>query len=301
MKKLFFVLFVCIALSVPSKVQAAGAAAAGTTMLIYIQQLFDAGFNRAEAVFNRLHWIQSVYSAYNTMMNTYENLLTSQEQLRTMWERERRALENLRSIIDLRSVQDFITWNNRQHQLLRESRWHFNSMTARVGNGITTMDNILNIPRDLSDNFDPMARFFSSRRQDELFENYGLAPGNYAYLSAWNEIRENRRLQILTYSEIFHAEHEEAAARNRALLYRYANRRDDLHEQEVLMETHATLMNIEMILREQNRLKIELAEHQLALDSMRNAPPTPMRLSTTYGDDPFRSITRGQGRSSYSW
>ena len=301
MKKLCFVFFVCILLSIPSKVHAGGAAAAGTTMLIHIQQLFDSGFNRAEAVFTRLQWVQSVYAQYQTMMNTFENLLTSQEQLRTMWERERRALENLRSIIDLRSVQDFITWNNRQHQLLRESRWHFNSMTTRVGNGIVQMENIMNIPRELSDSFDPMARFFSSRRQDELFENYGLAPGNYAYLSAWDEIRERRSLQILTYSEIFHEEHEEAAARNRALLDRYANQRDDLHEQEVLMETHATLMNIEMLLREQNRLKIELAEHQLALDRMRNAPPTPTRLSTSYGEDPFRSITQGQGRSTYSW
>ena len=146
-----------------------------------------------------------------------------------------------------------------------------------------------------------MADNFTQSRRDELFRNYGLAPGNYAYLSFWNQIRTNRRQQILTYSEIFHAEHEEAAARNRALLYRYAHSRDNLHEQEIAMETHATLMNIEMAMREQNRLTMEMAEHQLALDSIRYAPGTPMRLSTTYGEDPFRAITRGQGRSSYSW
>ena len=297
MKHLLKVFLLVFVLSLPVHVHAGGGGAVGGaasavySALIYAQQLRD-------SVAMSIAWAQQYIQMANSIRNSYH-------QLQHMIELERRALLNLRSLLDVRSARDFMNWTNRQVFLARQSEATFNRMRVNIGGRNYTMRQIEDIPEALANQFrDPFSGSLSESERRRVWTQMGLSPGNYAYLRTWQRRSENAALRIMTYSEILHEEHEEAAARNEQIMRDYSAPRsndNEIQEREIMMNTHVTLMNTEMAIRDQTRIMVEIAEYQQAMDRKRYAPPTPVRFSDSWGTDPFGSITDGHGTSTFSW
>lgn len=287
MRKFLKIIVVLVFLASPVRVHAAGVGSAALAAMIYIQL-------QATHLMQVLSFALELRESIKTVYNTYN-------QLQRMIDAERRALNNLRSIADVRSISDFMTWQNRQLFLAREAEWHFDRMNVRVGGNTYSMREIEDIPNALRNSFrDPFERDFSEEDRRNLLLRLGMAPGNYTYLRTWEQRNNEIARRIMTYSNIFHAEHEEAAMRNQAVMDRYSVVNEDLDINEILMETHVTAMNTEMAIREQTRIMIEMHEYTLSRDRMMDTPPTPPSLSHHWNSNHFDRITEGIGINSFS-
>lgn len=282
------VLALALSFSFPVATHAAGAAAAAVSLLIYIQQVWD-------SVMVVTNWIAQARQMMANVTNTYHTMLK-------MLEVERRAIENLLSIGNIRSIDDFSRWMNRTMFLAREQEHHFNNLRFDVGNNSFTMREINEIPAALRENFsDPFNRNFTDEDRRRFWLQYGgLTAGNYAYMRTWQQRNQQIADMIMSRDAVLNDEFDEAAARNQAIMNEYSAANEQLHEKEILMNTHITAMNTEMAVREQTRLMLELHQYQLSRDRMEEMPPTPPRLSDQWNHDPFMAITQGRGESTFS-
>ena len=232
---------------------------------------------------NFAQYIYKGYQFYQTAVNTYN-------QFQKMVEAEKRTFNNLRSIVDTRSLADFMNWGNRQLYLARESEHYNEQMGIKIGNNTYSAHDIDKIPAALMNEFsDPFSNELTEEEKRDIWLKMGLTPGNYAYLMAYEDRRDKIAKRIMTYSDIFFDEHEEAAARNRNMINKYGSSNEELDINEISKERHITDMNIEMTLREKTRLLMELSEFELSQQEIDSRPPTPTMRSLIWGADPFGS------------
>jgi len=290
MKKKIIVFCLLVFVLVPSvKTHAAGAAAAAvSTAILYGQQAL-------EFILVAQRWNNQVTQFRDNIRNTYETL-------QRMIDTERRAIENLMSIGNIRSIDDFWSWQNRVFFLARESEHHFNNIRFDVGNRSYGIREVDQIPDALRDNFsDPFARNFTDEERRRFLTQHGrLTAGNYVFMRSWQQRNQQIAERIMSVDQVLADEFDDAAARNQEMMDRYANVNEDLQEREILMNTHITAMNTEMAVREQTRLMVELHQYQLSRDRMMDTPPTPPFLSDSWNHNPFGSVTQGAGESSFS-
>jgi hypothetical protein len=289
MKKKIIVFCLLVFVLVPSvKTHAAGAASAAVTAAIHALQWSD-------SIATILSWRQQVLDMRDNITNTYESM-------RRIVDTERRALENLRSIGDIRSIDDFWSWQNRVFFLARESEQHFNNIQFTVGNRSYGIREVDQIPDALRDNFsDPFARNFTDEERRRFLTQHGrLTAGNYVFMRSWQQRNQEIAQRIMSVDQVLADEFDDAADRNQEMMDRYANVNEDLQEREILMNTHITAMQMEMAIREQTRLMVELHQYQLSRDRMMDTPPTPPFLSDSWNHNPFGSVTQGAGESSFS-
>ena len=241
---------------------------------------------------NRIHLIEIVQFA-KTAKDTYDDLQESIEAAKRAW-------NNIRSVADARSVGDFMKWFNRQLYLEREVEERYNKVSVKVGKNAYKLHEIDQIPDALRNSFrDPREGDFTEQEKKDMWVSLGLSPSNYTYLKTWQERNDKIAKRILTYSDVFADEHEEAAARNRNIMGKYLHSGDDLDINEITKEAHITAMNTEMAIREQTRLMIEMHEYNLSRDRMFDTPPNQPRRSDFWDEDPYGSITAGHGVNSY--
>jgi len=232
--------------------------------------------------------------------NTYDTFETTVKQFDKMVDAEKRAIKNIASIVDIRSLDDFMNWTNRTMYLAREEEYYFNQMGVQIGKNKYDMTQIFDIPNALINSFrDPFEGDYTEEERREMWEKLGLTPGNYNYMKTWEERNDKIAKRILTYSDIYADEHEEAAARNQNIMDKYSVSSEDLDINEIEKEAHITAMNTEMAIREQTRLMIEMHEYELSKDRMAATPPSPPKRSFFWDENPFGSITSGHATNSY--
>jgi len=278
MKRTAKIFLIALAIAFPIRAHASGAVvAAGTAAII--------ASDWAMQVINIVEYVKSAYNAYETAKNSYE-------QLQNMIDAERRALENLRSVVDVRSWKDFMNWSNRQLYLARESEYYYDQMGVSIGGETIKMREIDKIPGALRNEFrDPRNDDYTEEQKRDMWISLGLTPGNYTYLKTWEDRNDKIAERILTYSQIYHDEHEEAAARNKEFIDNYKKVNEDLHQNEIFKNIHITSMTQEMLLREQNRLMVELMEYELSRQKMAATPPSPPGRSHIWDENPFGPIS----------
>jgi len=290
MRKFFKVLFVAIFFVFPLRVHASGIAAAaaeisGSAAIITAMEQIHA----TELV----QFLATAKKTFETARDTYKNLEKAIEV-------ERKAWNNIRSVVDIRSVEDFMSWTNRTMYLARQEEDIYNQMGVRIGNKTYKMHEIDQIPDAMRNSFrDPFEGDFTEEEKRNMWIKLGLTPGNYNYMKTWEERNNKIAKRILTYSDIFADEMEEAAERNENIMGKYTESSDDLDINEITKEAHITAMNTEMAIREQTRLIIEMHEYELSKDRMNAMLPSPPKRSDFWDEDPFGSITGGQGVNNY--
>ena len=285
MKKFTKLLIVTLFVVCPLRVHAAGAIAASTAAVI-------AAIGTHSGV-QILQFIEMVKNNVKTVENTLNNV-------KLLTEAERKAWNNLKSIVDVRSIDDFVKWTNRTMYLAREEEYYYNQMGVQIGKNTYKMTEIDQIPDALRNSFrDPWDRDYTDQEKEDMWIRLGLTPGNYNYMKTWQERNDKIAKRIMTYSDIYADEAEEAYARNQNIMDKYSVSSDTLDANEIAKEAHITAMNTEMAIREQTRLMIEMQEYQLSRDRMADTPPSQVKRSSFWGENPFGSITSRQGTNSY--
>jgi len=290
MKKFLKVLVVTLFVICPLRVHASGVIAAGAEAAGALSIIGAIGESTALQIAEYAHIIKNTY-------DTFENAVKQLEKLKAA---EKRAIKNITSIVDIRSIDDFVNWQNRMSYLAREEEYYFNQMGVQIGKNKYDMTQIFDIPDALLNSFrDPFDGDYTEEEKRDMWIKLGLTPGNYNYMKTWEERNDKIAKRILTYSDILADEHEEAAIRNQNVMGKYTVSSEDLDINEITKEAHITAMNTEMAIREQTRLMIEMHEYELSKDRMAATPPSPPKRSFFWDEDPFGSITSGHATNSY--
>jgi hypothetical protein len=291
MRKFLRVLVVVFFVVLPLRVHAGGLVSAATGAM---------GDAAIIAAMEQIHITEMVEYAVMAAeaLNTAKNTLDSFKKLVAA---EKRALKNIASVVDIRSVEDFVSWTNRTMYLARQEEDIYNQMGVKIGKNTYKMHEINQIPDAMRNSFrDPYEGDFTEEQVRDMWIKLGLTPGNYNYMKTWEERNNKIAKRILTYSDIFADEMEEAAERNENIMAKYRDSDEDgIDINEITKEAHITAMNTEMAIREQTRLMIEMHDYQMSRDKMNENLPTPPRRSDFWGESPFGSITGGQGSNSY--
>jgi len=291
MRKFLRILVVLIFVVFPLRVHAGGIVSAVTTGVTNSAIIALLTSTEAMHIANQ---VVNIVEFATTAKSTYDSFIK-------LVDAEKRALKNIASVVDIRSVEDFMSWTNRTMYLAKQEEDIYKHMGVKVGNNTYKMHEIMQIPDAMRNSFrDPYEGDFTEEQVRDMWIKLGLTPGNYNYMKTWEERNDKIAKRILTYSDIFADEMEEAAERNENIMGKYQESDEEgIDINEITKEAHITAMNTEMAIREQTRLMIEMHEYQLSRDKMNERLPTPPRRSDFWGESPFGSITGGQGSNSY--
>jgi len=238
---------------------------------------------------------QVIYYA-QSLAELSQNVQNSYQQIQHMIRAEQRALENLRSIVDVRNFDDFMKWQNRQLYLEREVEDRFDNIGVKIGKNTYTLTELDKIPSAMRDNYgDPYWDDFTEEQREEMYFKLGLAPANYNYVKTWSAREDMIAKRLLTRGEILDEENAQAAEGYQNLIQKYRQSREDLDTNELLKNSHMTMMQIEMVLRDLSRAIAAKDEYDMAKDKKSQAPANPPRLSDQWNKEIFGNISKEPG------
>jgi hypothetical protein len=249
----------------------------------------------SDSIFEQaLYYAQSIAQMVDNVKNTYN-------QFQLMVEAEKRALRNLKGVLEVSSWEEFMKWHNRQLYLERETEARFMNMGVKIGSKTYTLESIEGIPDALRENFgDGYWGDFTEEQRREMYINLGLAPSNYAYIQTWKQREDRLARRILTAPERIAEENQEAAERNSDLIRRYTEEDETLTENQIMKNMQVTLSNLEMAARDQALRDAEYYEYVMARDKLSAAPPNPVLVDrASYEADYWEPITAGRGRDEW--
>jgi len=215
------------------------------------------------------------------------------DQLQHLIRTEERYLKNLRSIMDVKSFDSFMGWFNRSLYISQEAERIYSGMGIKVGGKAYDLAEIDQIPDALRSEF--ADRHYSDLSESErykLWTDMGLAPSNYFYLKTWQKRGEDLKKRFIAAREMHADEIEEAADRNNAVLEEYSNddRDDNLDSNKIAMNSHATQMQIEMVLRDLSLSVDDLKDYIVTRDEEMNTPPSPVAPYSGWNNPVFSPI-----------
>jgi membrane-associated HD superfamily phosphohydrolase len=232
-----------------------------------------------------IYYAQSIEQMIQNAQNTYN-------QYQNMIRAEQRALENLKSIADVRSFDGFMEWQNRQLYLERQAEYRFKNMGIKIGDKNYTMKNVEDIPEGIRNNFgDPYWEDFTEAQRKKMWTQLGLSPSNYMYVKTWQEREDAIAQKILTKKGAINEDNMTIYEIFRSTAGRYATENENIGEKEILMDTHMTLMDVSKTLRDILYDMAEKNEMELARQKQAAAPPNPPRVSGHWNSRFFKPIT----------
>jgi len=234
---------------------------------------------------------QAIYYA-QSMAQFVESVQHAYQQVQHMIEAEKRAIENLRSITDVKNFDDFMKWQNRQLYMEREVEDRFNNLGVKIGGKTYRTGDIDDIPEAMQSTFgrEYWENEFTEDQRREMYLNAGLSPGNYTYVKKWREREGDFVKKIQAQAQLWADENEDAANNYNHLIDKYASG-DEVHTNEILQNINMSLIQQEMVLREIARQMAEKNEYDVAMNQLASTPPNPPRLSDTFNARPFGSIS----------
>jgi hypothetical protein len=290
MKKIIVVLLFVIFLVSPVKIQAASGAISATVSAILANDLFE--YARDFIVYGK-----QLYEAV-------ESTIALKDQVEHWIRNEERYLKNLKSIMDVRSFNDFMGWFNRTLYISQEAERIYNGMGIKIGGknyGLTDIDEIPDAIRN-----EYVDRHWDDMTEEERYKAYtslGLAPSNYFYLKTWQNRTEDIKKRFVAAREMHADELEEAADRNNAILEEYSEEdRDEDNEidsNKIAMNSHATQMQIEMVLRDLSLSVDDLKDYLVTRDQENKFVPNTPMPSVDWNYNPFQQISNGKTKDSY--
>jgi len=290
MKRFFAILLFAACLALPVRVHASAAIeAASTTLLTSInntlfgQFLMDEAFQFQQA----LDDAASVYQSYEQLQHWIRN--------------EERYMKNLLSVVDARSFGDFMSWFNRKSYIARESERIYSGMGVKVGGKFYSLSDMDEIPDALRSEY--VDRHWGDMSEDERYRvwtSLGLAPSNYFYLKTWEKRNEEIKKRFVAAREMHLDELEDAAARNSAVLGSYSAPNEDIDSNKIAKNSHATQMQIEMVLRDLSMSLDDFKDYIVSRDEANKVLPNAMVPSESWNSNYFKPIAGGRAQNNYS-
>jgi hypothetical protein len=225
----------------------------------------------------------------------------SYEQLQHWIRNEKRYMDNLLSVVDVRSFSDFMGWFNRKMYIARESERIYNDMGVKIGGknyGLTDIDKIPDALR--SEYVDRHWGDLSEEERYTVWKDLGLAPSNYFYLKTWEKRNEEIKKRFVAGREMHLDELEDAAARNSSVLGSYSVPDEDIDSNKIAKNSHATQMQIEMAVRELTLSLDDFKDYIVTRDQADKILPNAMVPSESWNINYFKPITGGRAQNNFS-
>jgi len=271
MKKIFllFILFLFISLNVWSQL---AVVAPGIEALL--------GTTYAE---NAIYYAQSFEQLVYSVQHAYS-------QLQNAIEMSKLAFNNLRSITQVRSFNDFMDWYNRQLYLERMAEYKYKSLDINIGGRRHKMTDVTDIAYAMKENYvDYWSQEFTPEMRKKMWLDLGLSPSNYAYVQTWKE-REIKLLQsIITKRATLNDEYMKDMEINNEIAERI-NKDKSLPDDDKLQEKDILSRILEVEIRNNKKLNdiafdnAEAREYEAARHMQEKTLPYRSRLSPDLWD-----------------
>lgn len=229
---------------------------------------------------------------YATMIeHAAESGLNAYNQLQTAIRMEKMALENLKSVSNIKSFDDAKKWTNRALDMERAAREAIKQTTVKIGNTAHSVT-------DIADRLDsPDWLEVSDSERAQVYQRLGLSPSNYAYLKTWQQIDRDMLEKSLGMAEAYKEKRKEDAKKRADMAEKYKNSGDTGITDNALLRDSNALAIESISVQEDIRDGIADMNKRAAVEDMqRQALPETARVSDTfsrswYGDSPVTAET----------
>jgi hypothetical protein len=231
-----------------------------------------------------LYYVQMIDQQIQAAQNTYNQY---QNMIRT----EQRALENLRGITSVGSLDDFMDWYNRQLYMERQAENRFKNMGIMIGGTRYNLADIDQIPDAAQTRYGvEYWNDFTPEQQREMWLNLGMTPSNYAYVQAWKAKERAIAGLILSNRDVINEENMAAMERNDQILARAMN--EDVGEKGVLQAILEVMVDTNRATREASHDAAAFREWEYTRSRQQEAPPNDPVLSEMWGRELFGPIAK---------
>ena len=170
----------------------------------------------ANAILDATHLNQAVYHAQALKDNVIllGNTLAMVETYGQMLER---TWQNLSSLDEVKSYDDFMDWYNRQLYYDRTVKESFNSITVTIGKSNYKLSDLEGWGNGLQDAFTKKfwEEEFTEEQRREMWLGLGLTPANYAYVQPFRQQYADLAKRFLTASDIENEKYMAAMEQNK--------------------------------------------------------------------------------------
>jgi hypothetical protein len=239
---------------------------------------------------NTIKYIQMIEQQIENAKNTYNQF---QNALRM----EKMAMDNLKSIGNIKNFNDAKNWYNRQLYLEQQAESKYTNMGIKIGNTNYKMQDITKIPGAFREQFIDydFSSAMSEAERKAMWTKLGLSPSNYVYLKTWQAREDKIVKQMLTERERQNEENTKDAEKYNAMLERYNSDADmpedgrltakdlALDGNALLIDTNKKLSTISDLLAAQNELNMTRMMQE-------KTPASTRPLSETYDEAVFNSL-----------
>jgi hypothetical protein len=237
---------------------------------------------------NSIYYTQSLVNTVTQIEHAFETL---QHAIRT----EQRALTNLSAIGNVKSLDDFKSWYNRQLYLERQAENRFLDINVKVGSQTYSLEEITDIPDKAKTQFQNIDfdKSLSEQERKKLWTDLGLSPANYAYLKTWQERDKQLGRMITTNLQRITEDNESKAEKYAGLSERYENNKDSITENSLLMDNASLTAEGNLKLGEIAELQAIQTELLYNKEMREQTPPELPRVSDSFNSSPFVPIIKG--------
>jgi len=174
----------------------------------------------------------------------------------------------------------------------REAERIYSGMGIKVGGKNYSLTEIDEIPDALrSEYVDRHWGDLSESERYKVWTDMGLAPSNYFYMKTWQKREEDLKKRFVAAREMHADELEEAADRNNSVLEEYSEESEDIDINKILKNSHATQMQLEMVLRDLSLSIDDLKDYIVTRDEEMKTPPTAMMPYNGWNNPVFNPVS----------
>jgi len=216
-------------------------------------------------------------------------------QIEHMEEAAKRSVQNLASIKDIGSWDDFMDFYNRQLYLERQAAQAWDNTTVTIGKKKYHLTDIENIAYGTKDSYvDYWAKEFTPEQEREMWMTMGLTPANYAYVTPFRERAKELTREDFMAAKMQNEWYVRQMERNKAIRDKLAadqhkDTNDKLGAKEVTMMILETLLDTNKVMNDMAMNQAREAEKK-ANEEMLNKAPNDKPLIADWNKYAFEMI-----------
>ena len=163
------------------------------------------------------------------------------EQVKNSYEIAKRTVQNLQSAGDIKNLDDFKRWYNRQLYLENRTMETIENWNVRIGGKSYSVYDVEGMADGLNDTYvEYWDQQFTEMQRRAMWLQLGLTPSNYVYRQTFKDKLRNLQREFLAAAEIQNEEYMENVGRGNEIMEKLANDKnldtdEKMGEKEVLM------------------------------------------------------------------
>ena len=199
-------------------------------------------------------------------------------QIKHLEESAKRQIQNLQSIKDIGSWDDFMDFYNRQLYLERQTGQIWDNTTVTIGKKQYHITDIEGINYGTKDAYvDYWAKEFTPEQEREMWLTMGLTPANYAYVTPYREKAKELTKEGFTAVKMQNEWYVRQMERNKAIRDKLAadqhkDTDDKLGEKEINMMILESLLDTNKVMNDMAMAQAKEAERNAIKDKLADAP-----------------------------